>query len=64
MRRDQAINKVRKCLRLAESSNAHEAAAARRQAAKLMQQHHITARDVLAHALAFDHARLVMSGLA
>lgn len=38
MTRDQAIEKVRKCLALAKSSNANEAATALRQALKLMEK--------------------------
>jgi len=44
--RDKIIDKVKKCLALAKSSNEYEAAAALRQAQKLMQQHGITDLDV------------------
>lgn len=46
MDRATAIGKIKKCLALASSSNAHEAAAALRQAQKLMQEHGITDSDV------------------
>lgn len=46
MTRDEALQKVRKCLALASSSNEHEAAAAMRQAQKLMQQFGIDDADV------------------
>ncbi|WP_342596338.1 DUF2786 domain-containing protein [Salinicola lusitanus] len=40
------LDKIKKCLRLAKSSNANEAAAAMRQAQKLMAAHGITSDDV------------------
>ncbi len=46
MNRDQAIGKIKKCLALAKSSNPHEAAAALRQAQKLMAEHQVTEVDV------------------
>jgi hypothetical protein len=46
MDRDKAIDRVRKCLALSKSPNEHEAAAALRQAQKLMQSHGITEEDV------------------
>ena len=46
MTRDEALQKIKKCLALAASSNEHEAAAALRQAQKLMQQFDLTASDV------------------
>ncbi|MDA8449800.1 DUF2786 domain-containing protein [Acidovorax sp. GBBC 3332] len=46
MNRDEALQKVRKCLALASSSNEHEAAAAMRQAQKLMEQFGIDGTDV------------------
>lgn len=50
MQRDQqrALDKIKKCLALASSSNEHEAAAALRQAHALMKQHNLTHRAVLA----------------
>jgi hypothetical protein len=42
----KALDKIKKCLRLAKSSNAHEAAAAMRQAQKLMEIHGVTSDDV------------------
>lgn len=46
MNRDQALEKIKKCLRLSKSSNEHEAAAALRQAQALMREHGVTATDV------------------
>ncbi|MGP5324959.1 DUF7168 domain-containing protein [Vreelandella titanicae] len=42
----KALDKIKKCLRLAKSSNANEAAAALRQAQKLMGIHGVTTDDV------------------
>lgn len=46
MTRDQAVQKVRKLLRLGKSSNVHEAAAALRQAQALMRQHALEEREL------------------
>ena len=46
MDRNKALDKIKKCLRLATSANPHEAAAAMRQAQALMQQHGIGQADV------------------
>ncbi|KPA91374.1 Protein of unknown function (DUF2786) [Pseudomonas asplenii] len=46
MDRNKALDKIKKCLRLATSANAHEAAAAMRQAQALMQQYGIGQADV------------------
>lgn len=46
---EKILGKIKKCLALAKSSNEHEAAAALRQAQKLMQAHGVTDTDVLAH---------------
>lgn len=46
MTRDQALGKIKKCLALAKSDNPHEAAAAMRQAQKLMAEHLLTEGDV------------------
>jgi hypothetical protein len=46
MNRDQALEKIKKCLRLSKSSNEHEAAAALRQAQTLMREHGVSATDV------------------
>lgn len=46
MNRDDALKKIKKCLALGESSNPHEAAAAMRQAQKLMAEHKVTEADV------------------
>ncbi|OOG79199.1 hypothetical protein B0E41_25595 [Hydrogenophaga sp. A37] len=45
MDRDTALTKIKKCLALAKSSNEHEAAAAMRQAQKLMVEHNLTEAD-------------------
>lgn len=45
---DKILNKIKKCLALASSGNEHEAAAALRQAQKLMDAHCISDQDVLA----------------
>lgn len=42
------LDKIKKCLALAASANEHEAAAALRQAQKLMETHGFTDEDVLA----------------
>lgn len=44
--RDAIIAKIKKCLALAKSSNEHEAAAALRQAQKLMQAHGVSDLDI------------------
>lgn len=46
MNRDDAIAKIKKCLALGKSANEHEAAAAMRQAQKLMQQHELDHVDI------------------
>jgi hypothetical protein len=46
MNREQALAKIKKCLALAKSSNPHEAAAALRQAQKLMAAFGVTETDV------------------
>lgn len=46
--KDRILDKIRKCLALAASSNEHEAAAAMRQAQKLMELYGIGEADVLA----------------
>lgn len=46
MNRDDAIKKIKKCLALAASPNAHEAAAAMRQAQKLMNEHGLNETDL------------------
>lgn len=44
--REKAIERIKKCLRMAESSEPHEAAAAMRQAQKLMEAMQLTPEDV------------------
>lgn len=46
MTRDQVIEKIRKCFALSKSPNEHEAAAALRQASKLMQAHGLSEADL------------------
>ncbi|MDD3575723.1 MAG: DUF2786 domain-containing protein [Halothiobacillus sp.] len=46
--RKKLLEKIRKCLALSKSSNEHEAAAALRQAQKLMAAYNVTEHDVLA----------------
>jgi hypothetical protein len=46
MNKLEAIEKIKKCLALSSSSNEHEAAAALRQARKLMEQHQLTDHDI------------------
>lgn len=46
MTRDEALQKIKKCLALAASPEQHEAAAAMRQAQKLMQQFGLSEVDV------------------
>lgn len=43
---DKILQKIKKCLRLAQSTNPNEAAAAMRQAQKLMEIHGVTSDDV------------------
>ena len=46
--RERIIDKIKKCLLLSASSNEHEAAAALRQAKKLMEQHAVSDLDIQA----------------
>jgi hypothetical protein len=46
MNRDDALKKIKKCLALSRSANEHEAAAALRQAQKLMSEHELAEQDV------------------
>ena len=46
MTRDQALQKIKKCLALGRAAGEHEAAAAMRQAQKLMEQFNLRERDV------------------
>lgn len=48
MNRESAIRKVLACLRMGQSNNPHEAAAALRQARALMEKHGLTEADALA----------------
>ncbi len=57
MTRDQAIQRIKKCLALSASSNEHEAAAALRHAQALMREHGIGAADVDASYVSEAHAK-------
>lgn len=46
--RDNILDKIRKCMALANSGNEHEAAAALRQARKLMEMHQVSQAEMLA----------------
>lgn len=46
--RDNILEKIRKCMALSKSANEHEAAAALRQAAKLMEMHQVSHTEMLA----------------
>lgn len=54
MDKETAINKIRKCLALAKSGEPHEAAAAMRQAQKLMEQFGVEHPELLAAGVAED----------
>ncbi|MCK9193423.1 MAG: DUF2786 domain-containing protein [Nevskia sp.] len=47
--RDRLLDKIKKCLRLSKSSNEHEAAAALRQARKLMESMQVTDDEIRAY---------------
>jgi len=55
--RERKLDKIKKCLRLAKSSNEHEAAAALRQARKMMDEIGVSADDVAASGAAEARAR-------
>lgn len=48
MKKEEVIQKIRKCLALSKSANEHEAAAALRQAQALMRKHQVDNDDLLA----------------
>lgn len=54
MDRAKILDKIKKCLALSKSPNEHEAAAALRQAQKLMERHGITERDIGAIGYGFE----------
>lgn len=58
MANEGIISKIEKCLRLSKSSEPHEAAAALRQAQKLMQQYQITEDDLVGNKV---HSTLVIT---
>jgi hypothetical protein len=62
MNRDQALAKIKKCMALGRSSNPHEAAAAVRQAQKLMEQHGISESDVALADVIEVNCRAAMTG--
>ena len=45
--RDSLLGKIRKCMELAKSANEHEAAAALRQATKLMEMYQVSHAELL-----------------
>lgn len=55
--RDRILDRIKKCMALSASSNEHEAAAALRQARKLMEQYGLTDTDVLAAQADEAHAK-------
>lgn len=57
MDRKSIVEKIRKCLALAESSNPHEAAAAMRQAQKMMAAHGIGEDELMAAGVCEEWAR-------
>lgn len=56
MKKEDAINKIKKCLELAASDNPHEAATALRHAQALMQRHGLTEVDVTVKEVGSDVA--------
>lgn len=63
MNREQALSKIKKCLALAKSANAHEAAAAMRQAQKLMAEHALDLASVELSDVVEERARAAMSSM-
>lgn len=57
MQNEDILRKIKKCLRLAESSNEHEAAAAIRQAQALMAKHGLNQDDVSISDITEAHSR-------
>lgn len=55
--KSKILDKIKKCMALSSSSNEHEAAAALRQARKLMEAHGISDLDVKAHEASEQKAR-------
>lgn len=55
--RDRALERIKKCLALAGSSNSHEAATALRQAQALMRQHDLTEDDLAALEMSTEMVR-------
>lgn len=63
MNREQALSKIKKCLALAKSANAHEAAAAMRQAQKLMAEHALDLASVELSDVVEERARAAMNSM-
>lgn len=63
MNREQALSKIKKCLALAKSANAHEAAAAMRQAQKLMAEHALDLASVELSEVVEERARAAMNSM-
>lgn len=61
MDKQTAINKIRKCMALAKSSEPHEAAAAMRQAQKLMEQFGVEHPELLAAGVSEDWSKSAAS---
>lgn len=60
--RDDILAKIKKCLDLAKSGNEHEAAAAMRQARKLMDMHALSDTEVLAAGAGLSSSRSAATG--
>lgn len=63
MTRDEALIKIKKCMALSRSAEAHEAAAALRQAQKLMELHDLSETDVSLTDVHEEVAKSPMTGL-
>lgn len=63
MNREQALSKIKKCLALAKSANAHEAAAGMRQAQKLMAEHALDLASVELSDVVEERARAAMNSM-
>ncbi|MFM2056066.1 MAG: hypothetical protein RLY71_451 [Pseudomonadota bacterium] len=63
MDRDKALAKVKKCLALSRSNQPHEAAAALRQAQKLMQEHGLSDADIELSSIGEAPSQPVCGGL-
>ena len=61
MTREEAIEKIKKCLALSKSSNEHEASLALRMAQKMMAEHAVSEDDVSAQAISKDGVQSTFS---